>query len=357
MRKVKLIIGLILIVCIMATSFGCKASKKEVIKFVGRLSSEAYDSMEDAAKSYYEEQIKSEHCEDCEFKGYTSKKALSKNEIGELELGTLETSDVISAERGKVGFVYGSEVFSNSVYMIQTENGYYYYTVEPKEEEAVCKDYYEHLVSEEVLKNVTVKTSAMIICEEDGYSRQTDVMIEYCYNEKDIMFTVVVKRFFNGGISEATLSGYIMTNGEEFAVYGLNEKGEYVDITTEYLSLFYASKRNDPYMVNVMSNLYKEGHYLFKADEDAFILRGVEVENLSRLFESQYYEENGGTVKVLDYSMVVSGQRIVSTSINIHSIDSEEIQTSYISIDSTFSKYGETEVEVPAEVLALWQER
>ena len=332
-------------------------NKKEEAKFNGFLSESVYDSAKEAAEAYFDEQINSGNYEECEFKSYSLKKELAKNEISALNLGAIQSSDVIYGERGKVNFLYGSEVFSNSIYIIQTAEGYHYYTLEPKDEEAVCYDFYEHLVNESALNNVTVITKAMIVSEQSGYSRQTEVEIKYCYSGIYIKYDAVLRRFFNGGISETVFSGYIIYSEGEYVIYGINDKGQYVDITQENTMLFVNSNKNDAYMVNVMSQMYKKGHNMFKVDESRYVLRQVEEQTLAKVFENVYFTEEGGEVKSIAYSLTAANQKIESASMNIHAINEDESQELYISIESSFSMYGETDVSVPEEVKNLWANR
>ena len=174
--------------------------------------------------------------------------------------------------------------------------------------------------------------------------------------EEGTWYKIIVREFFNGGISETTRQGYILSREEDFAVYGLNEKGEYVEVTDSFL-VFFLEDSKDVYMVNAISNLYAKGHNLFKVSDKTFVLRDIEVDNLSRYFEGIYYSENEGVVNNLSYVMSVAGQKITSTSVNIYATNTNEAQDAYISIESSFSKYGETEVVIPEEVLALWNER
>ena len=355
MKTLKLITTIIIAVCMAITTISCRGEAPEIEKFTGKLSEQVYETLEQAAEAYYDEQIKGGDYEGCEYKGYSFKKELAKNEKHALNLGDISVEDIISAERGKISFTYGSEVFLNTVYIIQTNEGYHYYSLEAKEDEAVCYDYYDYLISRDMLDNVTVKTNAMII-KEEGYSRQTEVVTEYHYSEEGTWYKIIVREFFNGGISESTRQGYILSGEEGFAVYGLNEKGEYVEVTDSFL-VFFLEDSKDVYMVNAISNLYARGHNLFKVSDKTFVLRDIEVDNLSRYFEGIYYSENEGVVNNLSYVMSVTGQKITSTSVNIYATNTNETQDAYISIESSFSKYGETEVVIPEEVLALWNER
>ena len=243
MKKLKLLIAIILTACITFTLGACKSTKTEIVKFNGYISSQAYSSAKEAAEAYYNEQIKGGDYEGCEYRGYTYKKDLAKNEINGLNLGAIQAGDVLHGERGKVSFVYGNEVFNNSINVIQTANGFYYYTLEPKDEEAVCYDFYNHLVSTEALSNFTVKTTAMIVSEQDGYSRQTEVVLEYLYSGNNVQYEAVVRRIFSGGISEVVYSGYILYGEDDLAIYGINDKGQYVDITTDDSKLFVNSNK------------------------------------------------------------------------------------------------------------------
>ena len=355
MKKFKLVITFIILICITISSVACKTDKKEVIKFEGKLSKQAFETLEDATNAYFNEQIKGGDYEGCEYRGYDFKKELTKSEKNALNLGDVSVNDVIHAERGKVGFTYGSEVFLNTVYIVQTKEGYHYYTLESREDEAVCYDYYEFLVSDDVLNNVTVKTSSMII-KEEGHSRQTEIVMEYRYTENGTQYEIVTREFFNGGISESTRRGYILKSEDDFAVYGINDKGEYVEVTESYLELI-STANADIHMVSVVSNLYMYGHNLFKVNEKVFILRNIEVEKLSKYFQDLYYGENQGSVKNLSYTMSVASQKIVSTSANIYSVDTSEMEKSYINIETSFSKYGETEITIPDEVVDLWNNR
>ncbi|MBR2336324.1 MAG: hypothetical protein IKA61_00035 [Clostridia bacterium] len=351
MKLIKTVIALLTILILSCNFLSCGSSKAEQEVFKGTMSV-AFASAQDAAEAYFNEQIKGGEYENCKFSGYTAKKELAKGDIDDLELGVYSPDDVISAERGKVSITYGSEVFLNTVYIIQTQDGYHYYTLEPKDEEAVCSDYYEHLVSPEILDNVTIRTSAIILIEEEGFSRQTEVSIEFCNDGEEIKFDVVIKSFFNGGVSEISLGGYILANGEEIRAYGLNEKSEYVDITREFLALFSPEQKN-VFLVNQISNIYVAGHSLFKVDGDTFVVRNVEQVNLAKEFEGLYYGENGGTVNSFAYALSVTNHKIGSISSNIHSIDSLGLKNLYVSIETTFSQYGETEVDIPEEVKAL----
>ena len=246
--------------------------------------------------------------------------------------------------------LYGDEVFSNTVYLLQVEEGYHYYVLQPKDEEAVCYDYYAHLVSEENLSNVTVVTKAMIVSEQDGYSRQTEVQIKYWYKDNYIKYEAVLRKFFNGGINETVFSGFIVNNEDGYAILGINDKGQYVDITNEDTRLFTNSNKNDAYMVNVMSQMFRSGHNWFKVDEERYVLRQIEEATLAGLFESVYFAEESGAVQAITYSLVVSNQRITSTAMNIHAITSDESQELYITIESTLFAYNDTTFNVPEEV-------
>lgn len=354
MKKIKLLIAFIISTCILFTAVACKPSKKETEKFKGYISINCYDSAKDAAEAYFEEQIKGGDYEDCEFKSYSFKKELTKSEIGTLELGETKAEDIIYGERGKVNFLYGSEVYSNSIYVLQTEQGYHYYSLEPKDEEAVCYDFYNHLVDEDALDNVTVVTKAMIVSEQEGYSRQTEVEIRYWYSKSAVKYEAVLRRFFNGGITETVFSGFIIYGEDNSCfIFGINDKGQYVDITNEQSGLFVSSNKNDAYMVNVMSLLYKVGHNWFKVDEDRYVLRQKEEETLAEIFEGTYFTEESGDVQAISYSLTVANQRISSTAVNIHAINGDESQELFITIESTFSMYDETKVVVPEEVREL----
>ena len=331
----------------MLTSISCKTEKKEDEVFYGFLSSSVYESAEEAAEAYFNEQIKGGDYEDCEFKSYTPKKELTRVEISALSLSTIESDDVIFAERGKVSVLYGDEVFSNSVYILQTEEGFYYYMVEPKDDEAVCYDFYNHLVSEEVMNNVTVTTKAMVVCELASYVRQTEVVIVYRYNGDVIQYEAVVRRFFNGGINEIVYRGYIISKNDSIAIYGLNERDEYVDITNENSQLFVNSNKNDTYMVNEMSKIYLDGHYLFKVDDERYVLRMIEEENLAKRFKDVYYTQENGIVRATSYSVKVVNQKLVSAAMNVYSESEDGSQTVYVSIETAFFAYGETKVELP----------
>ena len=219
--------------------------------------------------------------------------------------------------------------------------------VEPKDDEAVCYDFYNHLVSEEVMSNVTVTTKAMVVCELASYVRQTEVVIVYRYNGDVIQYEAVVRRFFNGGINEIVYRGYIISNNDSIAIYGLNERDEYVDITNEDSQLFVNSNKNDTYMVNEMSKIYLDGHYLFKVDDERYVLRMIEEENLAKRFKDVYYTQENGVVRATSYSVKVVNQKLVSAAMNVYSESEDGSQTVYVSIETAFSAYGETKVELP----------
>ncbi len=358
MKRIKLLIIFIISTCILFTAVACKPSKKEIEKFKGFISENCYESAKDAAEAYFDEQIIGGDYEDCEFKSYSFKKELAKSEIGALELGEIKAEDIIYGERGKVNFLYGSEVYSNSIYVLQTEQGYHYYSLEPKDEEAVCYDFYNHLVDEQALDNVTVVTKAMIVSEQEGYSRQTEVEIRYWYSKSAVQYEAVLRRFFNGGITETVFSGFIIYGEDgDYAIFGTNDKGQYVDITNEQSGLFVPSNKNDAYMVNEMSLIYVKGHNWFKVDEERYVLRQIEEETLSKIFESTYFTTERGEVQAISYSLTVANQRIASTAMNIHAVNGDKSQELYITIESAFSMYDETEVVVPNEIKTLWNAR
>jgi hypothetical protein len=110
-------------------------------------------------------------------------------------------------------------------------------------------------------------------------------------------------------------------------------------------------------MVNEMSLIYVKGHNWFKVDEERYVLRQIEEETLSKIFESTYFTTECGEVQAISYSLTVANQRIASTAMNIHAVNGDKSQELYITIESAFSMYDETEVVVPNEIKTLWNAR
>lgn len=355
-RKLKIFVTLCISACITLSAIGCGTASVASADFGGKMSTVAYEEIEDAAKAFFDEQINSNEHEDCRFSMYSPKKELSHSDIGGLDLGDYTEEDIIWAERGKVSFAYGNEVFVNDVYILQTEEGYHYYSVLPDDEEAVTYDYYEFLTNEEKFVNVTVKTKSMIIVEGNNFSRQSEINYEFYFTEDKVKFSVSIKNFFNGGVSETVLSGYILIDGEDYSVYGMNEKSEYVDISQEFNGLFAKGDNLQLFLTNKLADLYKQGSHLFKVNEDTLVLKEKEKSLLSEWYIQEYYGEEKAQVDSLSCGVELENRQISKISTNVHSFSEVSGQHTYVTIETVLSKFGKTEVELPEELLILFEE-
>lgn len=357
MKKFKVLIAFIITVCLTMAVTGCGTSKTTKREFRGKISELSYSTAKEAAEAFFSEQIDGDY-EDCKFSGYSTKKALSKNDIGDLELGDLDEKDIISGEKGRVSFSYGSEVFSSDIYLLQTDEGYHYYTLMPDEDEAVPVDYYDFLLNEEVFKSVTVKTNGIVIVEEEGYSRQSEISIEIVKEENEYRFQIIVKNFFNGGINETLLGGYILVDADgNYSAYGL-QKGEYVEITRELNAMFSESaKQLQVYFINQLSCFYLNGHHLFKMGENSMVLREREKALMTKSLADLYYGEGLGTVDSFAYELTAVDHKMSEIFTTIHGVNAEANQELFVTVDKTFTRYGESKVEIPQEVYTLWENR
>lgn len=356
MKVCKSFITFLIIFALSLSAISCGGTKVPSDEFEGKISASLFETKDDAVMAYLDEQINCDGNEYCEFSSYAHKKDLSSGEISDLDLDDFMKESIISAERGKVSYIYGKEAFANEVILLETVEGYYYYTPYPKNGEALTLDYYTFLINEEKFKNVTVKSKFVVIEEDEILTRKTEIGIDLFRNEDKLKLSVVIRQSFNGGVSETTLNCYAFIEEENFVVYGVDDEGKYVDISQEFNLLFSQTFNKNMYLSNMLSSLYEVGPYLFKIDEEEIILRENEKSLIAEKFALAYYGE-GARTNTITYSMKTLQERLSNVNVNVHIEDESQEKHAYFDIEKILSKYGETEFTVPEEVLALWNAR
>ena len=141
--------------------------------FKGTLSEETYNSSEDAARDFLRNELDGSTTSTT-FVSYAKKSELTEEELAELPLGDLEVADIVSAESGTVTYVlsttsgYSLTAASSgnqrtqTLYIIQLEDGFRYFVPDQRNGEMISKSYYEDIWNLENYTNCTMSAKVVV---------------------------------------------------------------------------------------------------------------------------------------------------------------------------------------------------
>ena len=246
-----------------------------------------------------------------------------------------------------INYFYAGEELSHDFCVLEIDGGYIYYLQEPLDGEAVATNYYGYFVNEEIFKNVTVATSGTITIDEDKSIKVIEVDLFLKLNGDEAEFEFSFRTFFNGGVNDTYLGGYVIKTEDSYVAFGMDGEGKYVNTTPALAQLF---KNNDVVrLVNSLADVYLYGHNSFKYVDDKFVLREIEKESLKQTFLQSEISNEGDEITSADYEIEIVGERIYVASANISAGDLS------LFVEKKFTDYNKTRVDVPEEIYEYFE--
>lgn len=344
-----------------ATAFtGCNKSTNYSETFEGVVSESTYDSKDDAAKGFLEEEL-SVGSTKAELTAYNKEKDLSESEIEKLKISTQVDGTISSVEKGKISYTQTEaqvpfaaaqdsqeEVLVVTVYIITyTSTGsttvtYKYYAPLPEKGEALSASYYNSVLGGNQYENCTVTATSTTTSSYAGASAK--ITLKYVMaidNDKaSLKFDMGVSA--PGVNTKVSMSFYLADTATGLKCALLEDNGyvlsslDDAELYIESVSELYSSQ-----LTEAECALFVKTDYGFELKEG--VLENLIGEAGSSSFKGtcKYYVAEGKIDKaVCDYSMkLTSPEGTMNMSGNV---------------DCKFSNYGTTTVNLPDQVKTLF---
>lgn len=199
MKKLTIVLIVVSLLFCSLALVGCKDGD-DGETFVGAISKTTYESKEDAAKGFLEEEISGDAFT-AEYVSYTKTSELSKKEIKELAIADVDRDGIESVEKGEVEYVEqstkngeeiterASETRKRTVYIIiyetdrETGKIYKFYVPACVEGETLSSSYYDYIFDKNRYLNCTVKyvnpfNGDVILCKFTENIVKANILIE-----------------------------------------------------------------------------------------------------------------------------------------------------------------------------------
>lgn len=183
-----MVIAVAMMCSLVLTLTACNLGGSTNDTFAGKISSESFETEEDAVKGFLSTELSGEAAS-ANFVSYEAKKELSIVEIGNLELGDVTKESIVSAKEVSVSYTHGEvkrtadaeeDYFVYTVYILEiSKDGaevheFRYYVPKAKSGDALTKSYYDDLLSPAKYANCTQQyTSNMTMVMSSGGEQVT----------------------------------------------------------------------------------------------------------------------------------------------------------------------------------------
>lgn len=365
MKRTRIVTLLLVLVLAFASTFvcvGCGKDKKKADKhpadnsFVGAMSTESYESEDDAAAAFVENEINGK-ATDATFVSYKKEKDLTQSEIAALVLGDgYSVSEVVSAESGKVTFAENeiqsraarssssSGNKSSRIFIIKIGNVYFYYTPAFKKGEVITKSYISEILDYNKYTNVTIVSTSKVTAQ--GASATTTVTVKYA--ENGIYSKTEIKSFGVYQITELVLVPY--TNGDVSRLLAYQRTGESEDEMSSWSSIYVGYNSIRDFLVasfNIDHSYFERADWGFKMSKDK--MSAYLTDTMGNILDAYAGEITSGEAKYYTQNGKLSSSETKMTM---------KIQVSNMTVTMTatatgkYTDFGSTVVTIPDEILA-----
>ncbi len=376
MKKSFILAGTLATALFVSVGFGaCSTGGNYSETFKGVLSEETFDSKEEAATAFFEEEIAEESLSHYTV-SYEKGTDLTQEEIAALQLGDVKVEDIKSAERGTVNYsLKNSESASVravasqtegkqvSVILLGIEDSFRYYIPQPGIGEQISQSYLDSVCDLSSYKNFTMTAKSTSSVSEKVSMQGQSQSIKYSI---DLSLTLKVTE--TAAFIEATTSAsgnvpgaegmptgkqtstmYVVVEDEQLVAYVKGEDGTYsrnASLFYGYDSLAELFTYEQPDFDHTLFEKTKTGFKLSADKFDEYVMDNFgeifgEFDGLKISGEATYFVTEGrlakGTTKISASNSISEGGTSISISCGASA-----------SVD--YTAFGSTVVTLPAEI-------
>lgn len=363
MKRTRIAALLLVLVLALASTFvcvGCGKDKKKADKhpadnsFAGAMSTESYESEDDAAAAFVENEINGK-ATDATFVSYKKEKDLTKSEIEALVLGgDYSASEVVSAESGKVTFTEdnlesraarsssSSGNKTSRIFIIKIGNVYFYYTPVFKKGETLTKSYISEILDYNKYTNSTIISTSKATAQ--GVSATTTITVKYA--ENGVYSKTEIKSIGVYSVTELILVPYTNEYGTTLLGYTRQGTSENEDEMSSWSSTYLGYSSIEGFLkasFNIDHSYFERADWGFKMSKDKM---NQYMNDTLGDFMSAY----GGEIKSGDAKYYVADGKLSTSEAKM------TLATNYgtftVTATGKYTNFGSTVVEIPEEISA-----